>query len=448
MRALGDKCIPLRMNQPPHPSRRTFLKMVGGAVLGMPAIIPSRVLGQAAPSKQISLGFIGLGAQGMNYNLKLFLNEPDARVVAVCDAYRSRAEKAARLVDERQGTRGCKVYGDFRRLLEDPSIDAVVISTPDHWHVPMCLMALEAGKDVFCEKPTLCIDEGRDLVAAVAKHNAVFQAGIEDRSLVHFHKMVEWVKNGAVGTLRRVEVTLPQGHAHPKEAPCAPPEDLDWNLWLGPAAYHEYTPRRTHMWHWRYISDYSKGALLDIGTHLADTAQLGVNAPGVCPVAVEGTGHIPVDCESDVPSTFDLTYRYANDVEMTVKSAGRPGWDPKCCSLRFEGDAGWIQRMSFDGGIEASDPQILRQRYTPETSKHWPLPPSEHRNFLDCVTSRKKTTYPAIDLHHMSTMLHMGIIAINVGRKLRWDLETERFDDASANAMLGRPAPRDWSAQT
>lgn len=430
------------------PTRRTFLKMVGGAVLGLPTIIPSRVLGEAAPSKQISLGFIGAGAQGLNYNLKLFLNEPDARVVAFCDAYRSRAEKAARLVDQRQGTSGCKAYGDFRRILEDPSIDAVVISTPDHWHVPMSLMALEAGKDVFCEKPTFCIDEGRVLVDAVGKHNAVFQAGIEDRSLIHFHKMVEWVKNGAVGTLRRVEVMLPKGYDHPKEAPCPPPEDLDWNLWLGPAPYHDYTPLRTNLWHWRYISDYSKGALLDIGTHLVDTAQLGVNAPDVCPVAVEGTGHIPVDCESDVPTTFDLTYRYSNDVEMTIKSGASRGWDPKSCSLRFEGDDGWIQRKTWDAGIEASDPLILRKRYTPETSRHWPLPPSEQRNFLDCVKSRKKTTYPAIDLHHMSTTLHMGIIAITLGRKLRWDTETERFDDDTANAMRRRSEPRDWSSQT
>lgn len=421
---------------------------MGGAVFGLPAIVPARVLGDTAPSKQIALGLIGVGAQGKQRNLSMFLNEVDARVVSVCDAFGSRAREAARLVDARQGKTGCKVQRDFREVLEDPSIDAVVISTPDHWHVPMSLMALEAGKDVFCEKPTFCIKEGRTLADAVRTHHAVFQAGIEDRSLIHFHKMVELVKNGAVGTLRRVEVTLPKGEANPKEQPCPPPEDLNWNLWLGPAPYHAYTPHRTDASHWRYIGDYSKGALLDIGAHLVDTAQTGVNAPGVCPVSVEGTGHIPAECESDVPATFDLTYRYANGVEMAVKSGDRAGWDPASCSLRFEGDAGWIQRKTWDAGIEASDPKILRKRYTQETSKHWKLPPAEQRDFLDCVKSRQPTSYPAIDLHHLSTTLHMGVIAITLGRKLAWNPQTEHFDDNSANAMRSRPESRDWAAHT
>ena len=428
-------------------NRRTFIKATGGAILGFPWIIPSRVLGELAPSKQITLGFIGLGAQGLTYNLRMFLNESDARAMAVCDAYLGRAKKAARVIDERYGSNDCRVYQDFRRIIEDPAIDAVVISTPDHWHVPMSLMALNAGKDVFCEKPTLCIDEGRALVNAVRQHDAVFQAGIEDRSLIHFHKMVEWVKNGAIGNLGRVEVHLPAGKIYPKEAPAEVPQDLNWNLWQGPAAEHPYTPNRTHMWHWRYISDYSKGALLDMGTHLVDTAQVAVNDPQVCPVEVEGSGEVPVDMESDVPATFDLQYRYGNGVEMVVKSAGRGGWDPRSCFLRFEGDRGWLERKTWDARIEASDPAILRTRYTPETTRHWPLPAREQRNFLDSVTSRKPTTYPALDMHQMSTTLHMGILSIRLGRKLTWNPRTERFDDAEANALCKRPAPRDWEAE-
>ena len=200
-------------------SRRAFLKegcLAAGAAVAFPTILPSSVLGENAPSKRITLGFIGMGAQGTQVNLKMFLNEADAQVLAVCDAYKSRADTAADMVNKRYGTTDCKVYQDFRKIIEDPSIDAVVVSTPDHWHVPMSMMALQAGKDVFCEKPTHSIHEGAELVREVEKRGAVFQAGIEDRSIIHFHKMVEWARNGALGTLARVDVTLPKGTVFPK----------------------------------------------------------------------------------------------------------------------------------------------------------------------------------------------------------------------------------------
>lgn len=427
-------------------SRRSFLA-VSGAV-AVPLIVPSSVFGNNAPSNRITIGCIGMGGQGVTANLKSFLNQNDAKIVAVCDAYLSRAQNAAGIVDTRYKTKGCKVYQDFRKIIADPAIDAVCISTPDHWHVPMSLMALEAGKDVFCEKPTLYIDEGRHLVDAVARHKAVFQAGIEDRSTIHFHKMVEWVKNGAIGKLQRVDVTMPAGISYPKEDPAKPPKDLDWNLWQGPAPFHPYTPNRTNVYNWRSNSDYGMGAILDMGTHLVDTAQLGVNASEVCPVQVEGTGHIPVGQETNVPVTYDLTYRYSNDVEMNVKSVPKGGWDPASCFIQFTGDKGWIRRKTWNAGLEASDPKILRVRYTPETTKHWPLPPSEHRNFLDCVKSRKRTTYPALDLHQMSTTLHMGVIAITLDRKLNWDPQKEMFiNDEKANKLCKRPQARDWEAQ-
>lgn len=431
-------------------SRRDFIKAVGvtaGYSMAFPLILPSAVRGEQAPSKRITLGFIGMGSQGVLANLNAFLNQQDAQVVAVCDVDSQRAEKARALVDTRYGTTGCKAYQDFRKIIQDPSIDAVVISTPDHWHVPLSLLALDAGKDVFCEKPTLNIEEGRLLRDSVLNHKAVFQTGIEDRSIIHFHKMVEWVKNGAIGKLLHVEVMLPAGMNHPNEEPVQVPTHLDWNLWQGPAKFHAYTPNRTAPFHWRYISDYAKGALLDMGTHLVDTAQLGVNAPGVCPVEVSGTGYIPTNRESDVPVTFDLRYRFANDVEMSVKSGGHGGWDPNSCFLKFEGEKGWIQRKTWSAGLEASEPGILRTRYTPETTRHWPLPPAEQRNFLDCVKSRKPTTYTAADNHLLSTTLHMGVICIQLGRKLRWDLKTESFvNDSEANSMCKRPEARDWEA--
>jgi len=419
-----------------------------GMAVAVPALIPASVLGKNAPSKRIALGCIGMGGQGVGANLNTFLGEADAQVLVTCDAYRGKADRARQMVDKRYGTTGCKSCQDFREIIADPSIDAVAISTPDHWHVPMSLIAMQAGKDVFCEKPTLFIDEGRTLVEAVRKHKAVFQVGLEDRSLIHFHKMVEWVKNGAIGTLRRIAITMPKGVSFPKEKSSALPADLDWNLWQGPAPYHEYTRKRTGAWHWRNISDYAKGAILDMGAHLVDTAQLAADAPGVCPVEVEGTGEIPKDMETDVPITYDLNYRYANGVEMSVKNGPGGGWHPNSCSIRFEGDKGWIRRKTWSAGLEASAPAILRIKYAPGTSKHWPLPPREQRNFLDCVESRKPTTYRASDMHLTSATLHMGVIAIALGRKLRWDPDKQAFlDDPAANELRKGKEPRDWAAE-
>ncbi|WOO41475.1 Gfo/Idh/MocA family oxidoreductase [Rubellicoccus peritrichatus] len=428
-------------------NRRTFLKYSGIAMASFPAIIPSRVFGANAPSKKITLGFIGMGGQGIQLNLKMFLNEPDCQVLTVCDAYMDRAHKAQQIVKEFYGNNDCKAVQDFREILDDPSIDAVVISTPDHWHVPMSIMAMEAGKDVFCEKPTLNIQQGRMFADAFAASDCVFQTGLEDRSLIHFHKMVEWVKNGEIGTLEQVNVQMPAGVDFPLEDAMEPPADLDWNLWQGPAAFHPFTKHRTGSYNWRNNSLYSKGVILDMGAHLVDTAQMAVNDSNVCPIEAFGTGDIPVGRATDVPITYNLNYRYSNGAEVNVKDSGKGYWDPKGCHIEFIGDKGWIRQKGWGGAIKASDKSILRTRYKPEESKHFPLPPREQRNFLDCVRSRKRTTYPAIDMHDISTTLHMGVISIELGRKLKWDSKKEMFiNDTEANQLAKNPTPRDWES--
>lgn len=428
-------------------NRRQFISRTSAAGFAMaaPMILPARLFGASAPSSKITLGFIGMGGQGIQKNLITFLGIEDAKVVAVCDAFMRKTENAQSIVNEHYGNTDCKGYQDFRYILNDPAIDAVVISTPDHWHVPMSLMALDAGKDVFCEKPTLSINEGRVLADAFAKTDKLFQAGLEDRSTVHFHKMVEWVKNGAIGNLEQVIVHMPGGNDHALQDPIDPPEDLDWNLWQGPAPYHPYTKSRTGGGHWRHISMYSKGAITDMGAHLIDTAQIGVNDPDICPVQVSGTGEIPVGRMSDVPISYDLTYKYGSGVEMKVKNGSMGGWDPDACYLEFKGSKGWIRRQGWTGGLEASDRKILRTRYAPSESKHFPLPKSEHHEFIDCFKSRKRPTYPALDLHDLSTTCLMGVHAIELGRTLRWDPKKEQFiNDKDANALRFRPPARDW----
>ena len=422
-------------------SRRQFLAASGAAAV--PFIVPSSVFGKNAPSNRITIGCIGMGNQGIFANMNSFLNQDDAHVVAICDVQQAAIKKALDLFKKRGGSADCKCVRDFREVIADKSIDAVCISTPDHWHVPMSLMVLEAGKDVFCEKPTLMIAEGDALVEAVNKHKAVFQIGLEDRSTAHFHKLIEWVRNGAIGELKSISVVLPRGIEYPKEQPIKVPEGLDYNMWLGPAPFSPYTENRIHPGYWRNIRDYSGGMITDWGSHLMDTAQLAVNAPGVCPVEISGTGFIPKDSMTDVPVDFDIAYRYDNGIEVNVKSSKKFDYG-RDAEIHLEGTEGKVSKVGWDGNLLTDPPEILRTRYKPEDSKYIKLPPCEQRNFLDCVKSRKATTYTAETMRDLCNTLHMGVIAIELGRKLKWDNKTHSFiNDDQANKRRSRPA-RNW----
>jgi hypothetical protein len=226
-------------------TRRSFLKssLAGVFAAGVaPQFIPARLLGANAPSNKITLGCIGLGAHGIGVNLKSFLQQDDCRIVAVCDVWGRRREEARKLVDEKHGGPGCAMIADFRALLARPDIDVAVISTPDHWHVTMAQLALAAGKKVFCEKPTLTIEEGRRLANDVAVRKAMFAVGLEDRAVIYYHKLAEAVRNGAIGKLERIKVSLPTKPVFAREEPVKVPDDLDYEMWLGPAPHRPYTP--------------------------------------------------------------------------------------------------------------------------------------------------------------------------------------------------------------
>ena len=326
------------------------------------------------------------------------------------------------------------MFPDFREMLAQDDIDAVVISTPDHWHVPIALLALEAGKDVFCEKPTLTIAEGRTLVETVKKHNAVFQTGIEDRTLIPYYKLAHAVRNGAIGTLTHIEVGLP-AHKHVyNEEKQKPPSELDWNMWLGPAPMADYSPARVSSMGWRMVRDYSGGILTDWGAHIVDTAQVANFAEKSGPVSVEGNGTILDNAMNTAMQTFDINYTYANGVTMHVKSDG--------VRLKFTGSDGWCGNKGWRGGIDAHDRTIFRATYP--DNQIWPRPRTEHQNFLDCLTSREPTTYMPEDLHRLSTTLHIGNISMELGKKLQWDPKKESFSDQEANTLRSRPARDDW----
>lgn len=422
--------------------RITRRRMLGGlaGILSAgvaPLAVPASVFGANAPSNRITLGFIGVGGHGGSYNLPSFLVLNDCRAVAVCDVFASRRKAAKEKIDKHYGDHGCREFADFRELLAQPGIDAVCISTHDVWHVPISIRAVEAGKDVMCEKPTLTIAEGRKLVETVNRRKAIFQIGLEDRSVVYYHKMAELARNGALGKLKTIHVKLPAGTAYPEEEPAPVPPDLDWEMWLGPAPFHPYSPNRTGAMQWRQIRDYSGGLLTDWGAHLLDTAQVANSAEGSGPVEVEGQGVVPKDSMATTFVTFKLHYRYANGVDLFVESGG--------VAIRIEGADGWVGNTGWRAPLEASSKELLRQKFPAETNKIWPLPPSEHRDFLDCVKSRKPTTYTAEAGHRLSTVMHVGNIAMELGRKLKWDPASESFpNDEAANTLRSRVCRQAW----
>lgn len=431
--------------KPSLTNRRRFLEKVGqtAATLSVPLILPSGLLGAGAPSNQITLGFIGMGGQGTGRNLGTFLQQPDAKVLVVCDVRKAAAQNAKKIVDEKYQNHDCLVFQDFREVIDREDLDAVVISTPDHWHVPISMAALRAGKDVFSEKPSLTITEGRELAEAVARRGAVFQWGIEDRSLIKYHRLAGWARCGAIGTLQTIHVSLPRKQPFPIEAAAPVPDDLDWNLWLGPAPFHPFTPTRIHPQHWRNISDYSGGSLTDWGAHLVDTAQVGAGMEDSGPAEVSGTGWIPdpKTYQSSVPVDYHLHYRYPTGVEMFVQDGG--------VDIQFVGSKGWVRCKGWDGVWSASSPEILRIKEFGSAADFWPRPPIEHRDFLDSMKSRKPPAYRAEAGHRLSTTLHLGHLAIRSGRKISWNPATESFpendSESPASIIYQRPA-RNWQA--
>ncbi len=431
----------------PSISRRRFLGWAAAAaaapyVMGASAATGA---GRPAPSERVTVGMLGLGGQGIGRNLRGFLGQPDAQVIAGCDVDRNHLYKGKQVAEQHYarhtpsgGYRGFEPYNDFRDVLARDDIDAVSISTPDHWHVPMSVYAMRAGKDVICEKPTLTVEEGRVLADTAAHCGAVFQTSTEDRSLQVYHRMAELVRNGRIGRLQRVRVRLPAGPGNPGDPTPQPvPDGFDWDLWLGPAPWAPYCPGRTH-WNFRWIIDYSGGMLTDWGAHQLDTVQWAGDTETTGPVEVAGHGKAYPDGLYNTFHEYHLKYRYANGVELLVDSGGT--------GLRFEGTDGWVGNAGWARPVEASRPEILQSRIGAGEVHLYTCPAGEHRDFLDAVHARRDPYQPAEIGHRVATIAHIGNIAMWTGRKLKWDPVKEEFPgDAEANRHLARAMRSPWS---
>ena len=414
-------------------------------------ILPTRVFGAAAPSNRITIGMIGMGRQARHTNLTPFLLSPDAVVVAVCDVDRWRLDNAKQSVDEGYGNNDCTAYRDFRELIARDDIDAVMVSTPDHWHVPIALAAVRAGKHVSCEKPlTLSIAEGRLLADAVREAGVTFRTDSECRSHPDMHRAAELVRNGCLGALQRIVVTVPKGdEAGGSAEPMPVPEELDYELWVGPALMHPYTLDRVHPVQaytrpgWMRCRDTCEGMVTNWGTHLLDVAQLAHNSERTGPVEVEGTGTYPAPDSGlwNVLLNFQARMRYADGVEVDYRIAEAP-------YVRFEGETGWIQSTWFPGGdlkagLTASSDELLQTELGDDAIR---IPRREDKeDFIYGIKTGEPTMADAEIGHRTCSMGQLAHIAIQVGRKLEWDPGAERFRaDDEANAMLTRPIRGDW----
>ncbi|HEV3386993.1 MAG TPA: Gfo/Idh/MocA family oxidoreductase [Gemmata sp.] len=440
-------------------TRRKFFAQATGLVA--PIIVPASALGldeRPAPSNRINLGVIGTGNQGFN-DMRGFLSDPRVQIVAVCDVNRESAgywngavagrEPGRRLVEESYAAdkksgkyKGCDTYVDFRELLERKDIDAVLISTPDHWHAIPTILAAKAGKDIYCQKPlALTIAEGRAMCDAVKKYKRVFQCGSQQRSDSNFRRACELVRNGRIGKLQTVRCGLPGGRPDfgktgDRKKTEKVPEGFEYDIWLGPAPKAEYAPARCHV-NFRWIYDYSGGQVTDWGGHHPDCAQWGMGTELTGPVEIrQAKGVFPPDPLWNTATEFYFEGIYASGVKLIVSNKEKGG-------VVWEGTEGsvWADR----GRHDANPKSILDSKIGDDGVQLYKSD-NHYRNFIDCVISRKETAAPVEVAHRSITICHLGNIAMRLGReKLKWDPEKEQIvDDAEAAKMLSRPYRDPW----
>lgn len=424
--------------------RRSFLRatMRMGSGIALFHIVPASALGRAgrpAPSNRIVMGCIGMGGMGMG-NLGAFLSQPDVQVIAVCDVDKNHLRGAKEAVDRHYNNQDCAAYADFRELLANRAIDAISLATPDHWHAIPAVMAANAGMDIYGEKPiSHCLMEGRAMANAVKKNGRIWQTGSWQRSLGNFRFACELVRNGRIGKVVRIEVGLPTGGRCGLVTFKDPPPELDYDFWVGPSRWTPYCDQRTH-WNWRWQLDYGGGQLMDWIGHHGDIAHWGMGWDNTGPIEIEGKGEYPDEGIWDAATTYYFVAKYRDGVEMHVANGGNQGIRGGTKWIGESGQWVWVDR----GALDASPKSLLQERIGPDEIQ-LPRSPGHHREFLDCVKTRRQTLTPAETAHRSASIGHLGQIAMILGRKIRWDPATETIiDDPTATRMLSTPMRSPW----
>jgi predicted dehydrogenase len=442
-------------------NRRQFLKLTatGTSVtaIGFPIIIPSRVLGAEAPSKLIQIAQIGCGRIAQEMDLPGVLKHPRlARIVALADFDSKRAELARRRIEQSYEKSlsqkvAVKTYGDYREIIARQDIDAVLISTPDHWHAQPVLKAALTGKDIYVQKPlSMTIAEGRLVSDVVRSRKRVLQIGSQQRSTAQFHHACELVRNGRIGKLKHISVFLPSGRREGPFRPSPVPAGFNWDMWQGQTHNVDYVKERTHVT-FRYWWEYSGGTMTDWGAHHNDIALWGAGLERSGPVEVEGKALVQMIPDGfSAASEYDVRYTYANGVTHNCQSTPADAWngavvnkDGQHHGVKFEGSDGWI--WVTRGKIEASTPEFLTQPLAASAERLY-VSNNHMGNFFDCVRSRKPAICEAEIGHRSASVCHLGTIAIRLGRKLKWDPKQEQFvGDKEANNLLAREMRKPWS---
>lgn len=443
--------------------RRHFLRNTVAGAAGtmiLPTIVPSSVFGKNAPSNKINIAQIGCGRIARGHDLAETMEYDVARVIAVCDVDKNRMADGKKLVEDFYGKKlgdkymDVKMYEDYREMLLNKDIDAVMISTPDHWHAQPAIEAALAGKDIYLQKPTsLTVEEGRQLSDIVHRQGVILQVGTQQRSSPQFRIAAELVRNGRIGKLHTVKVGLPGDPSGP-EAPEMPvPVALNYDMWLGSTPEVPYTEIGVHPQKgygrpgWLRREQFGAGMITGWGQHHFDSAAWGMNTEYTGPVSVEAVAQFPKFGFWDVHGDFMVKAEYENGITMYTSGGFTNG-------IRYEGTDGWIfvSRGSYvasasdpvdkeksSKALDASDPEILNSKIG-EDEIHLYVSDNQHGNWLDCIQSRKEPISPVEIGHRACTVCLVSHIAMKLPRKLEWDPAAERFkNDDEANSYLSRP---------
>ncbi|MEQ8208749.1 MAG: Gfo/Idh/MocA family oxidoreductase [Lacipirellulaceae bacterium] len=446
------------------PSRRSFLKTAAAtSAMAAPYFVPSSVFGSTAPSNRVTMACIGVGNQGFPV-MKRFLGYDDCQMLAVCDVNQGSKgykddkhfygrEPAKQEVEKHyakskeSGTyKGCDAYNDFREILQRDDIDTVVIVSPDHWHAEMTIRAAEAGKDIYVEKPLgLTINEQHAMIKAVRDNNRVCQTGSHERSNPNVWKMIELVKSGAIGDVKRVICNIGR---HNKIGPgpgweeMPVPEGFDYDMWLGPAPHAPYHEDRC-LYRFRFNSDYAGGQVTNFGAHSLDMAQWGLGMDKSGPVKVNHVfaEYLPKGSLYNAPTFAHFEAEYANGVKLVCRTA-----EPSVRCV-FEGTDG-IVRIENQGRNFMTIPNSIKtDRFGSDVPEVYKSNDDHQRNFIDCVKSRKEPVAPIEVGHRSATVCHLGNIAIRLKKELQWNPETEQFvGNDEATALMSRPSRQTWQA--
>ncbi len=430
-------------------TRRRFIT-TSTAALAAPVFMPaSRLFGAEAPGRTIRLGHIGVGGQGTGL-LQNFLSVKGAMSVAIADPFQARREAAGKRVLASQGHEP-KLYNDFRELLADKSIDAVIIASPDHWHVPIGLEAVRAGKDVYIEKPLgYTLNQNRAMLAACQKEQRIFQYGTQQRGQEILKRGIELVLNGYIGDLQRIEVWAPAGKGGGSLEEITVPDGLDYDLYLGPAPMKPCSKDRiTSAASW-YCSDYSIGFIAGWGAHPLDIAIWGQNYDQQGPVSFRGTGDFPTpDALFNNCATWDVEIKFAGGMPMHFMSTNHA--QPIVSQYRksvpgdgttFFGSKGWVSLNR--GGAEASNPEWLKLKEC-EGDKRVLYRNKYYAAFVESVRDRTPSVAPIEDAVRSDALSHLSLMAIKSGQEVVWDPKAYRIVSPEAlNERMSQPVRGDW----